>query len=144
MGNASNEPSKTEFEPGSVSKTEGGILSKLWRVILIDTNSIYKIGSFINRYHERINRNNQTKPNIVKIKSKGTLLKNAKEPSMTFANFISLLRDVLGIMKVRITIELLWGDGKTITTHQVESKLSDLIVKEESLDGIETKTETNS
>lgn len=130
---------KKEFEPSAVENNEGGILSKLFRVILKDTNKVGQIGLLVQRYFERETRNNQNAPNIVKVRNKSTVLSNAKLGSMSIKVFFSLLKDLFCIKWMRLTIELEWPDGK-ITTHQVESKLGNLNQMEEGSDESETKT----
>lgn len=130
---------KKEFEPNAVENNEGGILSKLFRVILKDTNKVNQIGLLVQRYFDRETRNNKNAPNIVKVRNKSTVLSNAKLGSMSIKVFFSLLRDLFCIKWVRITIELEWPDGK-ISTHQVDSKLGNLNHNEENIDENETET----
>lgn len=114
--------SKKEFEPTLVDNNEGGLLSKLFRTILNDTNKVEQIPLLIQRYYERETRLNDKSPNISKIKNKSTVLANAKLGSMSIKVFMSLLRDLFCIKRIRLTIELEWPDGKT-SAHQVESAL---------------------
>lgn len=134
---------KKEFEPNAVENNEGGILSKLFRVILKDTNKVNQIGLLVQRYFERETRNNQNAPNIVKVRNKSTVLANAKLGSMSIKVFFSLLKDLFCIKWVRLTIELEWPDGK-ISTHQVESKLGHLNRMEEDSDESETQASNHS
>lgn len=112
-----------EFEPNVVENNEGGLLSKLFRIILKDTGKVNLIGVLIQKYYDRETKKNANTPNIVKVRNKSTMLANAKLTSMSIKVFLSLLRDLFCIKWLRITLELEWPDGK-ITSHQLESKLS--------------------
>lgn len=128
---------RDEFEVNKVAKNEGGILSRLFRIILHDTRRVNHINILIQRYHERQQKNNERTPNIVKVRNKATMLANAKLESMSIKVFFSLLRDLLCIKWIRLTIELEWPDGKT-TVHQVDTKLLNSSDSEEEVESNET------
>lgn len=118
---------KDDYDVQKAVSNEGGLLSKLFRIIVKDENRAHQIPMLIEKYQQRIARENANKPmaSYSKVQSKSQMINNAKSDSMTFRVFIGLLRNIFCIRAIKLTISLEWPDGK-VTHHCVESNLMNL------------------
>lgn len=118
---------KDDYDVQKAVSNEGGLLSKLFRTIVKDEGRAHQIPMLIEKYQQRIARENMNKTmaSYSKVQSKSQMINNAKSDSMTFRVFIGLLRNIFCIRAIRMTIELEWPDGK-VTHHSVESNLMTL------------------
>lgn len=93
-----------------ISNNEGGVIVRLWRKILYETNLINNIHNLILVYQMKNNKNDQMK--VRKRKTKSSLIKNIWAPEMTWKTFIYLLENFLNVRKIDISIKLTHDNGE--------------------------------
>ena len=96
----------------------GGILARLWRIILFETN--VNVSNFENLCGNFVLRARRglIDANVKNYFNKGNLRRELAKPSMTFKVFVKALK-VLEVVSFTITIELQHRRGK-ITTHSTK------------------------
>lgn len=111
-----NNKSGSQLDPNQVDSVEGGIIAMLFRKILLDLNLTQQI-SFLAREAEKAT--NKLDSEVNKVKSRTQFINQATSKSMTFKIFVRLLRFLVGVTKIRLTIELERANGKrsTHSTH---------------------------
>lgn len=115
--------SNDKLEDNKTDATEGGILAKLWRVILKETKKKEIILMLINSYYKRESERDSSLPSVHKVKSRSQISSNVYASSMTFKVFIDLLKNILCVKHVRLNIELTWADD-SVSDHSVEFRMS--------------------
>jgi len=96
---------KEKFE--SVSNTENGILTKLFRMIIFDTGLINKIPYNINRYIRNGGK-----------KNKATISRLILSGEMSWRSFIFLLFDILRVKKCTFKVTLEYDVGPS-SEHEI-------------------------
>lgn len=97
----------------NVSKTESGVLAKLWGKILSETGMDNSLELLVNRY---VNKSNSIK--VGKRKTKSSLIKNITATGMSWKTFLDLLFDFIGVLKVDVSVKLYYRTGDT-SVHTV-------------------------
>lgn len=127
------------------SKTESGVLAKLWRSILRDNGYIPALGPLVDRYLQSQEEMTKRIPSLKK-KNKSTLVTNITSAEMTVKTFLDLIFNLLRVKRLDISIKLTFHNGKetihstsvkygTMVTHRdIEDDLEDL-KKEKSTNG---------
>lgn len=106
----------------NVPKTEGGVLTKLWRSILRENNLLPKLDLLVSRYVRKTDQMSD-RVQAVKRKHKFTLIKNITDDEITFKTFLDLLFNFLEVIQVDITISLKFANGeKSVHNILVDSK----------------------
>jgi len=109
------------FKP--VANSTGGVLSKLWRTILDDTDLHPAIGFLVKRY---VDRTAAIDTKNTKRKTKATLLSNIGATEMTWKTFNKLIFEFLNVKKLDITIKLTHSNGQerlhSLTVIKEETK----------------------
>jgi len=103
------------------SKKEGAILAALFRNIVRDLGLTERFDDVIRKAAIR-QKNMKSK----KRQTEHSLTSKAVLDSITFKVFISLLRDVLNVVSMKITIELKHYNGKTTLHTLKEVKLKEI------------------
>lgn len=120
-----NSSSNNKLEDSKTDATEGGILAKLWRIILKDKNKRDILPMLIGNYYKRMAKEESGVPSVHKIKSRSQISSNVYASSMTFKVFIDLLKNILCVKHVRITIDLTWADD-SVSNHSVDFRMSNI------------------
>jgi hypothetical protein len=95
------------------SSHTGSILSHLYRLILQDKGLLERYEDVISKYIIR-NKNTGTKG-----KTEHNIKKDIMADTLSFDNFIYLIRETLRVKRFRITIELDYSDsGKDVEVHR--------------------------
>jgi len=99
------------------TQTEGGLLAKLWRTILVGTNFIRTRDQLVNEY---VRKTDMLKGRVKQVsrKTKSTLTKNVNANEMTWKVFIDLLFNFITVKKIDISIKLTMSNGKE-TLHSL-------------------------
>ncbi len=103
------------LKSNTTDKTEGGLLSILWRKILVDLNMTNRIPAMIYRYVNDVN----TSSLQVKKKSKSSITNDIISENMTWKVFINLLISILKVKKIRFTVTLEFNNG-TKSNHSID------------------------
>lgn len=120
----------------NVPKTEGGVLTKLWRSILRENNLLPKLDLLVSRYVRKTDQMSD-RVQAVKRKHKFTLIKNITDDEITFKTFLDLLFNFLEVIQVDITISLKFANGeKSVHNILVDSKTTLPIKQTKEDDGV--------
>lgn len=106
----------------SQTRGVGGILAKLWRVILHDLNINYPQFEQLLSNYIIASRASVEDNRIARLITKGNLRRAFERPSMTFKSFFKGMK-LLRIKKIRIAVELTHHNNKT-TLHEVSTDLN--------------------
>lgn len=112
MTNEKNTKTGSSLDPTQVDSVEGGMISLLWRKVLLDLNLTQHL-SYLAREAEKATNKNESEAS--KVKSRTQFINQATAKSMTYKIFIRLLRYLVGVTKIRITIDIERANGKTST-----------------------------
>ena len=110
----------------SIPKTEGGILVRLWRNILVESNMIHGINTMVTRYINA-GKNSIAAKNS---KTKSSIEKNISSDNMSWRIFVDLLFNVLKVKRMHITITLTFPNGTSTVNHLVVDN-EDVVVDDE-------------
>lgn len=99
----------------NVANNEGGILSRLWRNVLLDNNLTSSIPFLITRY---VSKTMKMDVKNAKRKTKSSLLDNINAQEMTWKTFTNLIFNFINVRKMDITIKLTLSTGDE-TFHNV-------------------------
>lgn len=107
-----------------VNKDHTGILASLWRKIIIENKLTMHLGIMVNNYLTKT-KALDSKSDAIKRKNKTTLVENITASKMTFKTFVDLLFNVVGCIKLDISVKVHFKGGKTsvhtITITHVEN-----------------------
>lgn len=100
------------------ANTEGGKLSQLWRLVVVDNNYFSSLNYFVTNYLQKTNRMNSTVVSV-KRKNKSTLFKNISASEMTIKTLLDLLFNLIEVKRVTILLKLTLPTGRE-TVHSVD------------------------
>lgn len=100
------------------SRDSGGILSKLFRKIMIETGLVNAVDSLVESYLR--DSKEQSRTTGLAPKKRSQIQTSIKEEDMTWKSFIDLVINLLRVKKMVITIELYHTETR-VTTHKVEA-----------------------
>ena len=105
----------SEIFTDKVDNTPGGVLTHLWRKIMVEDGLIPYIDKLTDKYVR-----NQELSNVssVKRKNKSTLKMNMTAKSMSFKTFMDLVFNFLPVKAVSFTVKLTYSNGDS-TEHQL-------------------------
>lgn len=93
-----------------VDNNESGVLSALWRNIVLQLNILPAMDVLISRYCNSSSTNLGNEQSIKK-KTKSTLVANITSTGMTFKTFLDLLFNFLRVKKINISVKLTYANG---------------------------------
>lgn len=107
------------------NKNESGVLTVLWRKILVENNLMPAMGLFVDRYLKKYDSTGSRVSNAKK-KNRSTLITNISAPEMSFKCFIDLLFNFLRCKRLDISIKITHENGKTsIHSVSVDSSINE-------------------
>lgn len=101
--------------PPLISRTEGSILSKLWRNILVDTNMDNALDYLVTRY---MSDHSNSTIKADKRKTKSSIIKNITADDMTWKTFLDILFNFLRVRRIEFCVKLTRASGD-ISVHSV-------------------------
>lgn len=100
-----------------VNKDHTGVLASLWRKVILENKLSTYLGIMVNNYLSK-SKALDSKSDAIKRKNKTTLVENITASKMTFKTFVDLLFNVVGCIKLDISIKVYFKGGKT-SVHTV-------------------------
>jgi len=100
-----------------VSNKEGGILVRLWRTILEETNYYNSLDYLTSRYVNDTARASSVKAG--RRQTKSSLIKNITSNNMSWRTFVDLLRTFLKVKDAEFSVKLTFHNGDT-SVHSVK------------------------
>lgn len=117
------------------SKTESGVLAKLWRSILRENGYAPALGPLVERYLTSQEEMTKRIPSLKK-KNKSTLVSNITSTEMTIKTFLDLVFNLLRVRKLDISVKLTFHNGKE-TVHSVSVKYGTMVTHRDIEDDLE-------
>lgn len=100
--------------PTAVENSPGGLLSKLFRKIMIEANWLPYMDHLVERY---VSQTKLTNVSAVRRQTKSTLKTSITSPAMTFKTFTDLIFFFLRAKKMDITVKLTYANGDETVHH---------------------------